>query len=261
MVDNAHGAYLRFLSDNAHPIQLGADICCDSAHKTLPVLTGGAYLHVAGGHAQELCKYAKSALSLFATTSPSYLILASLDRCNAVLNGEYCDDLRQTIAIVQDLRDTLTENGWCLTGNEPMKLTIKPKSFGYTGTELASILQKQRIYVEFADQDNLVLMPSVNTPAQDLAYVRDVLCNLPRRPEIHAAPPFFPIPETILQPHEVLLSPAEELPLCQCKGRICAEFAVSCPPAVPIVMAGECINGEAVSAMQYYGVKSCKVIR
>ncbi len=45
LVDNAHGAYLAFLQDKIHPILLGADLCCDSAHKTLPVLTGGAYLH------------------------------------------------------------------------------------------------------------------------------------------------------------------------------------------------------------------------
>ena len=45
LVDNAHGAYLHFLDEKMHPLDLGADICCDSAHKTLPVLTGGAYLH------------------------------------------------------------------------------------------------------------------------------------------------------------------------------------------------------------------------
>ena len=46
-VDNAHGAYLKFLSPSRHPMDLGADLCCDSAHKTLPVVTGGAYLHIA----------------------------------------------------------------------------------------------------------------------------------------------------------------------------------------------------------------------
>ena len=49
LVDNAHGAYLRFLAPSRHPMDLGADLCCDSAHKTLPVLTGGAYLHISGG--------------------------------------------------------------------------------------------------------------------------------------------------------------------------------------------------------------------
>ena len=79
MVDNAHGAYLRFLPESLHPVDLGADLCCDSAHKTLPVLTGGAYLHVAH---TDLLPYATNALALFGSTSPSYLILQSLDAVN-----------------------------------------------------------------------------------------------------------------------------------------------------------------------------------
>ena len=78
-VDNAHGAYLRFLSPSRHPLDLGADICCDSAHKTLPVLTGGAYLHIARGASEGLEDCARQALALFGSTSPSYLTLASLD--------------------------------------------------------------------------------------------------------------------------------------------------------------------------------------
>ena len=85
LVDNAHGAYLHFLPDDEHPITLGADLACDSAHKTLPVLTGGAYLHVAGGAPSIFCEQAKSALALFGTSSPSYLILQSLDAANRYL--------------------------------------------------------------------------------------------------------------------------------------------------------------------------------
>ena len=79
LVDNAHGAYLKFLS--RHPMDLGADMCCDSAHKTLPVLTGGAYLHVT----KEFAGGVKDAMALFGSTSPSYLILQSLDMANRFL--------------------------------------------------------------------------------------------------------------------------------------------------------------------------------
>ena len=82
LVDNAHGAYLNFLCESKHPISLGADMCCDSAHKTLPVLTGGAYLHMAGGLSESIYRNAKRAMALFASTSPSYLILQSLDMAN-----------------------------------------------------------------------------------------------------------------------------------------------------------------------------------
>ena len=84
-VDNAHGAYLNFLPENKHPIHLGADICCDSAHKTLPVLTGGGYLHIADKAPALFSDKAEYAMSLFASTSPSYLIMRSLDMANAIL--------------------------------------------------------------------------------------------------------------------------------------------------------------------------------
>ena len=88
-VDNAHGAYLKFLNPSQHPIDLGADLCCDSAHKTLPVLTGGAYFHVCNNAPSFFKKYAKNALSLFGSTSPSYLILQSLDTANRYISQDY----------------------------------------------------------------------------------------------------------------------------------------------------------------------------
>lgn len=59
IVDNAHGAYLHFLPKPEHPLDLGAEMCCDSAHKTLPVLTGGAYLHISQMLRQSLSKMRK----------------------------------------------------------------------------------------------------------------------------------------------------------------------------------------------------------
>ena len=67
LVDNAHGAYLAFCSPSRHPIALGADLCADSAHKTLPVLTGGAYLHIAP-RAARFAHEARRALSLFGSS-------------------------------------------------------------------------------------------------------------------------------------------------------------------------------------------------
>jgi arginine/lysine/ornithine decarboxylase len=89
LVDNAHGAYLRFLEENQHPLALGADACCDSAHKTLSCLTGAAYLHLSSRAPEGWAQQAEEALSLFASTSPSWLILRSLDRMNLELAGDY----------------------------------------------------------------------------------------------------------------------------------------------------------------------------
>lgn len=261
LVDNAHGAYLKFLPQSLHPIDLGADLCCDSAHKTLPVLTGGGYLHIAD-HAPEICsRYAKNAMAMFASTSPSYLILESLDLCNRYLAEQFPADLQALTRQVCKLKQELKAHSWMMTGDEPTKLTIMPKSRGHSGINLAKELENQRIYVEFADPDYAVLMLSPQNDPREITYLRDVLCALPQHTPLTDTPPIISQQKAVMHPHELMYADAEVLPITDCKGRICAEFAVSCPPAVPIVMCGERISEEAVCAMQYYGIQRCTVLK
>ena len=145
LVDNAHGAYLKFLVTSAHPIDLGADMCCDSAHKTLPVITGSAYLHINRDCDSTLTDSAKKALSLFASTSPSYLILLSLDKCNEYLSGDFKDELAVFSDKVEKLKTELSAHSYELCSDEPLKITIKTKSYGYTGTAFAEILLENHI--------------------------------------------------------------------------------------------------------------------
>ncbi len=142
LVDNAHGAYLRFLPQSRHPLDLGADLCCDSAHKTLPVLTGGAYLHGAESAPPALWAEGKRALALFGSTSPSYLILQSLDRCNAYLAGDYPARLAQTAGALEVLRRRLREGGWAVWETDPLKLTIDCAASGWDGSSLARGLRE-----------------------------------------------------------------------------------------------------------------------
>ena len=107
VVDNAHGAYLKFLQPSRHPMDLGADMCCDSAHKTFPVLTGGAYLHAV----EEFAPQCKNALQLFGSTSPSYLIMESLDGANAYLANGYREKLAAFAEKVQGLKERLAALG------------------------------------------------------------------------------------------------------------------------------------------------------
>ncbi len=262
IVDSAHGAYLRYLPDSLHPADLGADLCCTSAHKTLPVLTGGAYLHI-GDSAPEICKSeAKQALAMFASTSPSYLILESLDLCNRYLSDTFPANLRDFLPQLDTMRSRLRQHGWTLCGEEPMKLTIQPKPFGYTGTQLADTLQNHHIYVEFADPDFAVMMPSPMQSAADLQHVTDVLCSIPRQSPVTEQPPQFPHEHHQVMPlSEILYAPTEILPVEDCLNRICAEFSVSCPPAVPIVLCGERITADAIRCMQYYSITQCSVIQ
>ena len=110
-VDNAHGAYLAFLEASKHPIHLGADICCDSAHKTLPVLTGGAYLHLHENIVSEILDSARKGLTMFGSTSPSYLILQSLDLCNVYLEQKFRRELAECVEKVRQFKKAAGDRG------------------------------------------------------------------------------------------------------------------------------------------------------
>lgn len=261
LVDAAHGAYLRFLPETQHPANCGADLCCSSAHKTLPVLTGGAYLHCSHALPDSLTARVRQALSLFASTSPSYLILQSLDAANAVLAEEYPAKLRTLLRKLGKVRAALKAAGWTLCSGEPMKLTLMPKQRGYTGTKLAEVLKKHRIFAEFADPDYLVLMPSPYSTEAELDRVTAVLCGLPRRAAVTEAPPPLTVPERVCSPREALFSETETIAAAAGEGRICAELTVSCPPAVPVVMCGERIDAAVLRVLRYYGVQTVTVVR
>ena len=261
LVDNAHGAYLEFLAPSRHPLDQGADLCCDSAHKTLPVLTGGAWLHLSRGSPKELLPMAEQALALFASTSPSYLILQSLDAVNPLLAGDYPSRIRETAQKVDALKDTLRAGGWTLTGQEPLKLCLLPKAFGYTGEDLAALLQEAGIVAEFADPDHLVLMFTPENTEAEIERLQSFLLSLPRLNAIQETPPSLPEPHPVLSPREALLSPFETLPAERCLGRILATPCVGCPPAVPIAVCGERLTAEALALFRYYGIEKLDVVR
>ena len=260
LVDNAHGAYLRFLPEDRHPITQGADLCCDSAHKTFPCLTGAAYLHISRQAPGHLADRAEAALAMFASTSPSWLILQSLDRMNAALAGDWPARLAKTVARTAEEKERLRGAGWELAGNEPMKITLQPKSRGYTGLELHALLREAGIEAEFADPDFLTLMPSPDTAEGDWRRLRTALAGIPARPARTDRPPAVGKRQRVCSLREALLSPWEEIPVSRAAGRILADAMVSCPPAVPIALPGERLDDRAISCFRYYGTDSCRVL-
>ena len=259
LVDNAHGAYLRFLPQSRHPMDLGADLCCDSAHKTLPVLTGGAYLHM-GKHAPEALRYrAKAAMALFGSTSPSYLILSSLDRCNAYLGGDFPGDLAKAVEAVRRTKAALQENGWYVLPSEPMKITIRAAA-GRSGEELARMLSRKGIEPEYADPEHLVLMPSVMTKPWELQALSEALGKTTEPPAVPLPMPKAP-GKQVLTPREAVFAPQEVLPTEASLNRICASPTVGCPPAIPIAVSGERIEAETIALFQRYGVKTVAVVK
>ena len=259
-VDNAHGAYLRFLTSSCHPIDLGADICCDSAHKTLPVLTGGAYLHLSAEISRLLSAHVKNSMLLFGSTSPSYLILQSLDAANPYLET-YPERLAAFVGEIDMIKARLTSLGYELYGAEPLKITIKTKSYGYRGTELADILSEKGIACEFADPDFVVLMLAPELEQDGLVAIDSALRSIPKKEAISEDMPTFHKAERAVSIRKAMLSPSECLPVGECLGRVAAVSSIGCPPAVPIVISGEVIDKEAIKCFEYYGIEKCYVIK
>ena len=260
LVDNAHGAYLKFLEQDRHPITLGADLCCDSAHKTLPVLTGGAYLHVSH-RAADLADEVEHAMNLFASTSPSYLILQSLDGINPYLGETYPAALAACCDRVAALKAALTAQGYVLVGDEPLKVALASKPYGYTGEELAAHLMECGVVCEFADPDYLVLMFTPNNAPADVDRVEAALSALPRQKSMAAPPPSLGVPAVRLSMRQALFAPAETLPLDRCLGRVMASPTVSCPPAVPVLVGGEVVDETAIRMFEYYGYTVLRVVK
>ena len=257
-VDNAHGAYLRFLPQPCHPMDLGADICCDSAHKTLPVLTGGAYLHISKTAPAALGENAKAAMALFGSTSPSYLTLLSLDRCNRYLADDYPKRLEETARRLDGLRGALRQRGWQVAESDPLRITVAAPE-GLSGSDLAEKLRRGGVECEFADRDFLVLMATPENREEDFMRLLETLGEN-TRPAAEGT--FLPLPkgEQVCSIRKAFFAPHRSLPAGAALGRICAAPTVACPPAIPIAVSGERLGEEALALFAHYGVESVDVL-
>ncbi len=261
LVDNAHGAYLRFLSPSQHPISLGADMCCDSAHKTLPALTGGAYLHISKSANSVYLSSARNMLSVFASTSPSYLILQSLDLCNKYLSENYILRLSETVEKLNNLKSKLSDAGFEISECEPLKLVIKISKFGYTGYDAAEILRNKNIEIEFFDGEYTVFMITPENTDADLERLEAALLSLERKKELQECA--VPIVRGVkrMSIREAVFSKKEKVSVERAIGKISASPTVSCPPAIPIAVSGEVITKEAVELFNKYNIAEVEVVK
>lgn len=260
-IDNAHGAYLRFLEPSLHPIDLGADLCCDSAHKTLPVLTGGAYLHLSDSLNQVWKNDVKHFMEYFSSTSPSYLIMASLDATNEVLDTTFKKSLSECIQRVDVLKNALIQHGYTILSGEPMKITISTKEFGYTGNEIANLLMECDIYPEFYDSDYIVLMPSPYNTKDDLKRLETCLCKIERKSVVFNSFPKLERARKVMNVRQALFAQSTMIEVSKSLGQVCSSVSVSCPPAILPVIPGEVISESSIEVMKYYGIETVRVVK
>ena len=159
---------------------------------------------------------------------------------------------------MKELRGKLSGRGWRLCGDEPMKITVLTKACGWLGTDLAEELERKGLVCEFADRDQLVLMPA---PETDLARLEELLLSVEVRQVLEETPPKACRCQRVCSPREAMLAPSEEVPMEKALGRVLASPSVGCPPAVPIVLCGERVNEKALEAFRYYGITHCRVMK
>lgn len=256
LVDQAHGAHFPFVGVPS-AIQEGADLSVVSTHKTLPAMGSSAVLTL-GETAPWTVKELKSLSALFATTSPSYPILASIDYARELMLGAYGTAYRSMAELVQTYREKINretpflalfqKNGLSL---DPCRLTIDTAVGGISGHDADNFLQQQQIYVEMADERYLVAILTCCDTPEDLARFFSALGTLPRK----IAPLCWDLslpPAPIIRQsiRSGLFGPKKRLPLKAAVGRICAQIIAPYPPGVPILAPGEEITEKHIAYLQ-----------
>lgn len=261
--DNAHGAYLKFVnkavfgSDYLHPMEFGYPvISAESAHKTLPALTGAAYLHFSKGtdysRAKEMC-------AMFGSSSPSYLIMESLDRWNGRFLADR-DCVNRACSGVLQLKKRLITAGFTIRKSDPLRVTINARAWGYSGQDFAALLRANGAECELADENYVVLLFSAITTPEDCLRAEISLELIPQR---KALPPIkYPVikPKKELSVREAVFRKQKQVTVAETVGRVCGGIQSPCPPCIPIVMPGERIGSEAAEALTLYGVKTLSVL-
>ena len=233
VVDGAHGAHLPFLGDRRLE---GADVLVVSAHKTLPALGQTAALLANGFAQEELCRWA----SLFSTTSPSYVFMASLDAARDWMEGEGRERLAAAAGAVAALRTAFP----CLTPDhaplDPCRLVL----LAGDGAGAEAFLQQRNIWPEMSDRGHVVFIFTVADGREQWAALEGALAQLPPallRPASPLPPPPPPEPPR-LTPRQARFAPVERLPLWAAEGRTAAEPIAPYPPGIPVVAPGEVLT-------------------
>ena len=262
-VDHSHGTQLAFIDGGArHAGKLGADLVIDSAHKTLPALTGGAYLQIYGAAADERDQLLEE-MRLFGSTSPSFLIAASLDFARAWMESNGQERLTRVRAAIRDARMRLSEAGFFLASegeSDIFRLTISTRGIKIKGTKLYRYLEDNNVVCEFADEENVVCV--CTAADEEEMYGALVRCCL-KYADSHGrrykgqdktveARLFAPgkYPEKVLGVRDALFGKKKSVPVGQALGEICAEIYAKYPPGCAVLAPGERISEYEVALLQ-----------
>ena len=241
LVDNAHGPHLKFLETDLHPLSLGADMTACSLHKTLPVLTGGAVLNI---NNDKFVEKAKEKMALFGSTSPSYLILASIESCFDYLETKPNFLEERVLA----LKKYAKENGAKMPQGEcdPMRLTL--------AVDEKEALKNGAV-ADYSDGEYTVFITTPFHDETDFARLKAVI-DTARGSAVQSTK--ITAPKRGLRLQEAYFAQSEEIAASAAIGRIAAQSVSICPPGIPLIIPGEIIDEDIIKQMQNKVIKVVK---
>lgn len=259
LVDEAHGAHL--IASEQLPkssLQLGADVVVQSAHKTLPAMTMASFLHMKSTLVSE--EKVNHYLRMLQSSSPSYLLLASLDDARSYVENYTESDFVYLMGkrkqFIESLQ-TLTELQ-IIEVDDALKLLVRAP--GYTGFELKDALEKMHVYVELADvQQVLLILPLLkhgeNYSFADLRIrMKEAVIYLKNAPgtlqNIKANFEMTNISQPQLSFAEIEQAKKEWIPYMRAIGRVAASMIIPYPPGIPLFVPGEKITVAKLSQLE-----------
>lgn len=279
LVDEAHGAHFRFAPEllPVAAMDAGADVCVQSAHKTLPALTQAALLHLSHGAVRAGRvdpRAVQNAIALYQTSSPSFLIAASIDAARDWMEREGARHIRALARQMEDFVGNLPEGmraapprvragaGWT---RDPLRLVVDVAGTGMPATGWRDALSARKVDVEMADWRRLVGIPALDAGAEPFARLLEALragvagdrsglrinAEMGTALDASLAVAWADPPERGSHPRERLLQrqDGEWTALDAARGRIAAEALVPYPPGLPLVWPGEVIDARRVEAI------------
>lgn len=262
LVDNAHGAHLKFLPERfgaVHPMDCGAAMCADSLHKTMPAMTGGALLHLS-----DCFKYddAKRLMSMFGSTSPSYPIMLS---CESALQyaavGAKAGFFR-TAHRVQELMALARARGFVLPEGicDPAKLSLGFAAAGWDAQEFGGFLRGYAIEPEYISGTACVLMANDWNRPEDYQKLAQAINEFEPKETPRSVETALPHPMPAVSIRKAAFSTQITVDVENSIGKIAAGEISPCPPGIPVVMSGEQIDRQTAQALKNYGITTVRVV-
>ncbi|MCD8038284.1 MAG: aminotransferase class V-fold PLP-dependent enzyme [Lachnospiraceae bacterium] len=266
LVDEAHGGHLYFAGKPADAkmgaLECGADICVQSMHKVTGALTQSSVLHIKdhGVRSEALLRVAEN-LHLVQSTSPSYLLMISLDcaRYELAMHGEAM--YGEARALSEDARRKINEiEGFACMGkterglSDETRLVISARGLGLSGYELDRLLfEKYSVNAELSDSENILAIVTFANTQEDIDRLvgacREIGSGLKTGRNdtsvINRRRAFPPLPKQCYTPRQAYFSEKKEIAWQQAVGRIAGQIIAPYPPGIPVICPGELIDREA----------------